>query len=284
VLLFWSGLIFKRRRAEYAGVHRPSTIIACLIKGTVAIFFGYMVELRATALSPSAGPALPVALFLCGAVPAFLIADALISGGFRGLPRRWVLLAVACLCGISVIVSSYTGGLGYKKRIPDPADVKVVFVPSSCFLGSGVYSSNTPDWLVLREPENIRAVTGLHAALLKGNDRPESDHFRVALSFRYQLNNGRSLHRYYDYGCHSREDYLAFLEGAGEEADALVNPIYSLTEDDLTGVELFDRLNLYILNHVDIHEDNMGRKLLQALQEDMLQETPVGMSELFRPT
>jgi len=308
-LLFWSCRIFNRRKAEISGTHQPSTIIAYLIKGTLT--FGGGVMMVILGLQTGKSPFLPAVLFLIGAIPAFAATEALLAGGFKGILRKWAQFAVISLCGISVVICSYTGGLGYVKRIPKAQDVQGVYVNIYDFMPKSCSASpNAPDFaavddifasymILLSEPDSIDAVIGLHTALINGYENRISGTYSAYPEICYRMKDGSTFKRSYTTSTYIREeDYESYLEGAGKEADLVVNPIYRLTTEDMF-VRLLDRYGNYTLVADNFYTDSLpgfdeegypsdfmaymaevNVRLLQALREDMQQET---MSQRLRP-
>ena len=201
-LLLWpSGLLYKRRRLETAGdvvaisilrpVFRYCAATACAL--LLAFLLSDLVMPDAAGMGVTG--ALIFALFmLLGGLIGWLAAEMLVQKSFRvfrmgrkwfGFGALWLLLSGLLMCGELDIT-------GFERRVPEPGEVKSVKVQAS---GEGS--------MLLEEPGNIGSVLELHRRIVENKARYEPseygqpEHDPQVIRLEYELKDGRRLNRQY---------------------------------------------------------------------------------------
>ena len=100
-------------------------------------------------------------LLVCGAV-GYFAAEMLLKKSFRIFSTSWKGLLVFALCMTAAMAVLELDLTGFERRVPDPNQVVQVRVSSV-----RTYPSDSADWANIdtQDPEVIRAVTELHAAI-----------------------------------------------------------------------------------------------------------------------
>ncbi|MDR1588709.1 MAG: hypothetical protein LBS51_00765 [Oscillospiraceae bacterium] len=184
---------------------------------------------------------------------------------------------------------------GYEKRVPAPERVEYAelnrdFLP--WLSNRQIYAYGNPSYLVFSEPENIRAVTGLHSSITELRDlydhsglggMPRGTGGGLSVYLRYQMTFGELSRRYFIPAEHMADDANARALFESEEFK-LQNDVSNAALGQPISVVLSPRANYgrydYFPNDsasslaldITISSDEYA-ELLNALAEDMRGET-----------
>lgn len=203
-LLLWpSGLLYKRRRLETAGdvvaisilrpVFRYCAATACAL--LLAFLLSDLVMPDAAGMGVTG--ALIFALFmLLGGLIGWLAAEMLVQKSFRvfrmgrkwfGFAALWLLLTALLMCGELDVT-------GYERRVPQADEVVRVEL------------SYAGDSMTLSSRENVEAVLSLHESIIEGKEQYETaggqangelGYIPYNIRFSYELEDGGRMQRRY---------------------------------------------------------------------------------------
>lgn len=203
-LLLWpSGLLYKRRRLETAGdvvaisilrpVFRYCAATACAL--LLAFLLSDLVMPDAAGMGVTG--ALIFALFmLLGGLIGWLAAEMLVQKSFRvfrmgrkwlGFGALWLLLTALLMCGELDVT-------GYERRVPQADEVVRVEL------------SYAGDSMTLSSRENVEAVLSLHESIIEGKEQYETaggqangelGYIPYNIRFSYELEDGGRMQRRY---------------------------------------------------------------------------------------
>lgn len=203
-LLLWpSGLLYKRRRLETAGdvvaisILRP--VFRCCAATACALLLAFLLSdlVMPDAAGMGVTGALIFALFmLLGGLIGWLAAEMLVQKSFRvfrmgrkwfGFAALWLLLTALLMCGELDVT-------GYERRVPQADEVVRVEL------------SYAGDSMTLSSRENVEAVLSLHESIIEGKEQYETaggqangelGYIPYNIRFSYELEDGGRMQRRY---------------------------------------------------------------------------------------
>ena len=235
-LLLWpSGLLYKRRKLETAGdvvaidVLRPVFRYCAAVACALLLAFLLMDLVLPDAASMGLKGAVIFSLFmLAGGLIGWLAAEMLVQKSFRvfrmgrkwfGFAGLWLLLTALLMCGELDVT-------GYERRVPGADEVLSVQVQVS---GSG---------MELSERGNIEAVVRLHERIVEGKagyERAQLGWYQEPgsaapqnISLKYELADGSRLQRRY---------YISLDAAAAAELESVSNTVEGILARKLPSIE-----------------------------------------------
>ncbi len=296
-VFLWMALwLYGRRKSEMAESSAMVGPIGVAAKAVI-VFSGASAVGALFSAIRGGGKAALVFWATLGAALTFLLLEAVLNRGFKGIKRTLPAggaMVAGVLCLALVLV---TGGLGYENRIPAPDNIREVTVdsrgrfsyikvldaasPQGSYAtvddwGSPVvsYRYGTVDEVTLTDPEAIQVVRQIHQATI--------DRFRAGggvdvLSpqtpgsigeFSYGLANGRLLRRYNGWIVSEPVGDLLWQLEAREDFVRQSCPLFFIDPHQYRSVTAADRLGLTTsgpgTGPLDI------ARLVEALQADIL--------------
>ena len=222
----------------------------------------------------------------------YVFAQMVLLRGFRGM-KKTILPGVFTVAAIGVFAAILaTGGLGYETRVPDLADVESVTVNYRGRYGSislmdaesrreyedealpGItqYRYNSIGGVTLTGDDGINAVRRLHTVASDRDMDVEDNSMRRWTSYvtiQYQLTNGRTLKRYYNYGELTAVKTELLLLEDNEEFKRQTHPVFTASARDYLSFEITDSLGA---RSQLITDQTVMQRLMDALAADMLAE------------
>lgn len=189
VLMALSWLLYRRRQLECAGdfiAVRPLgpvfSVVFTLCVGAVFSLFG---ELFGSSY---------VLFLIIGMVLGWFVAQMLLQRTVKVFRLKafgkLAILAAAMIASLLLVRADLFGVVGY---VPDASRVKSVTVSNSSRFPD--YSDTTVE---LESREDIETILGIHEYLLEQGNVWEDTRYATSLAIRYELDNGRTVVRYYD--------------------------------------------------------------------------------------
>jgi ABC-2 type transport system permease protein len=237
IALLIGGLFaFKLRKPETAGdIITFSPIRPVFIYGVVAcctlLGGAYFIQIANSSF------AFTIFGYFVSSLISYFIVQMIINKSFKILDTYkgyigFALVLVVLALGIKFDV------FGYVNKIPDPSDVKEVYIGYDLYHWENPENStnyfNENDTSVYKEPQNIENITKLHKYIL---DRRSinGNHQYIA----YKLNNGKKIIRKYSL---DTENYAQVLKPIYESSEYKENryPIIKQNVNDLKYIELND--------------------------------------------
>lgn len=199
-LFFLSLLLYQNRKSENTGSafsYRFLFHIISIFISVAVVIFVYIW-----------GSELISALFL--GFLAYFIISVLSNRGFKRLAPV-VLRGAGIAVGMAVFILSFeaTGGFGYVMRIPSLDKIESVAIRTveagdyqtyaRYRTGSGTVISESPQYMVYRETENIALVHEIHQSLLEKKETLEEGNtsLDVDINLEYRMKNGSVFRRSY---------------------------------------------------------------------------------------
>ncbi len=298
--------VYKRRKSELSGKIVSGAPIQIAVKAIVAYCAGIGAGFIFEAIF--GGKAMFITGAVIGCVFVYVLAEAVISRGFRKLIKNVPAGIAVLIVTMLVVCSVFTGGVGYENRVPAADDV------ASVNLGwTGI--TNTSMWVLKerhstadeeeiypaavtadRTEENERFVRKLvsdvrleseqakalvnacHASAVKGKNETGG---YVGLTIEYTLKNGKTMKREYRHIAEKAVEDLLKLEGI-EEFKKQVHPILAASPEELVSVTVSSKLGKQTDEDYEIKlEKNDAEILLSAAAKDLSQ---FSSEDIVRPS
>ncbi len=299
-ILFAADYIYRRRRSEVAETSTANAPLAQF--GVLAVVYvvgmtGGMLMgdmLMSFAAMNSGGTLNRISFVVWSfvfAALAFILTQAILQRGFKGL--RSSLLRGGVAVGITTVASVIfiTGGLGYESRIPAAEDVESITINyRGSYVNIGLLNADEYQvWfddfgnemrhymgkydLELSQSETVNLVRDIHAIAADpnaqeayyelGQNLPHAGWFEVT----YNLSNGMKISRRYG----STETSPAFNEilklEASSEFTEKTHPAFVTTAEDYASMTI---TNTYGLDPAVVSSEQDIERLLQAFRLDLL--------------
>lgn len=280
--------VYRRRHVETAGDVVAVALVRPLFKYGVSFCSGLAFGMFTAAFFGWAELPILIPCIVVWSVIGYFAAEMLLKKSFRvfkawkgGAVMAGAMLALCLLCLLDVF--------GVVKRVPAPEQVEYVMVDID--MGYPYDSGRTLSGQIL-DPDQIRAITALHQAIVDSRDsreynghRADSDYASAYLT--YYLSNGSQVRRRY----HSVPIFSGDLEAPGTVAYAmkqfvenrqLVAQAYDfdgfLEDARLTSVwlDLYDKNGDYDR----VYLDDCRQELWDAMRQDF-DEGTIGVRWLF---
>lgn len=269
-----STAAYKSRKSELAECANSTSVFSRAAQYTAAFAGGGMFGMIFYAVFD--GMIMFITGLVLGGCITFATTEALLSHGFRTLPKAFVHMAAST--GVLLLTAAVvvTGFFGFESRIPEAEEVENVAIT---YFGRYKENKMNREFVELASPEGIEIVRQLHENIYEESQQGEvtweqtSD---VYPQITYRLKDGSELVRRYTAVSNQAALGLVQLENL-EEFKRQTNPAYTADAEKMNNVRI-----IAAVNNDDIPMEltvQQKQQLLIALQKDAANETAEDISE-----
>lgn len=297
VLFFAAAACYKRRKSEIAEQTQPSGVLQIVVKCFGAFCGGALFF----AIFAGGGIVAWILSILAGSVLIGIIAELILSRGFRSLRKniKWLLLA-GVLC-IVMVIGAHVDLTGYAARVPAPESVQSVDISyrgrlsqlspdtQSWWYGSYSYSPPETHPTTLTDPESIAILTQAHRQAVENQppknyedyEQMTADYPYIWMELTYRLKNGQTMQRSY---YRMAEEATLTLTNLENKRDFITSghALFRLGEPDggrVRGVQMYNALGRQTAAPSLSAVDN--DRLIDAIRQDLLAEP---LEEILDPS